>query len=75
MATDNPELNPASVPFLFRFAEPIPEAPLLPVRYDGRRQLSQVLVDGRWVDSPDVSVEVMRATRFTRVARETSDDE
>jgi len=75
MATESSGGTPVNVPFLFRFAQPMPEVPLRPLRYDGVRQISQMLIDGRWVDSPDASVELIRATRFTRVARETSDDE
>jgi hypothetical protein len=53
----------------------MPEVPLHPLRYDNVRQISQMLIDGRWIDSHDVSVELIKATRFTRVERETSDDE
>ncbi|MGD1102899.1 MAG: hypothetical protein ABSA59_12615 [Terriglobia bacterium] len=75
MATESYEETPMNVPFLFRFAQPMPEVPLHPLRYDNVRQISQMLIDGRWIDSHDVSVELIKATRFTRVERETSDDE
>jgi hypothetical protein len=75
MATDNSGLTLVTVPFLFRFAQPIPEVPLHPLRYDAARQISQTLIGGRWTDTPDASLELIGATRLTEVKRETTDDE
>ena len=40
------------VPFLFQFAEPLPQAAHQTLRYDAQRQISQALVNGVWVDAP-----------------------
>lgn len=61
-------------PFLFRFAKPMPEQKVYPVRYDARRQISQVLVDGNWIDGPDSPCEFVQSTRVTATQRETTDD-
>jgi len=62
-------------PYLFRFAQPIPGAPLPLLRYDVARQLSQVLIDGAWTDAADYNGDVARYTRMTRAKPETTDDE
>lgn len=62
-------------PFVYHFAQRLPEMPHHRLRYDTARQVSQVLVDGRWVDSPNASVALTSSTRFTRVPGETTDDE
>jgi len=61
------------VPFLFRFKEPIPECSRT-LRYNERRQISQVLVDGKWIDGSDPSAPSIASSKFTRVDRETTDD-
>lgn len=63
-----------TVPFLFRFAERLPESECLLLRYDAARQISQACVSGRWVDAPDVREGWPRGTRFTEVQAETTDD-
>lgn len=63
------------LPFVFRFAEPLPQVGRYPLRYDAARHIAQVLVGSRWVDSPDAAAESTRSTRFTRVRAETTDDE
>ena len=62
-------------PFLARFAQPLPAAPASRLRYDRDRQISQVFVDGFWIDALDVPVSQLPATRCTKVAQETTDDE
>lgn len=61
-------------PFLFRFAEPIPDHATNLLRYDSQRQISQMLIAGNWIDSPDAAGKPMADTRITRVRRETTDD-
>lgn len=61
-------------PFLFRFAEPIPDQTTNPLRYDSHRQISQVLIEGKWIDGPDAPGESIPATRITATRRETTDD-
>jgi hypothetical protein len=75
MTTDNSETNLLTVPFLYRFAHRMPEVPLRPLRYDAARQISQMLIGGRWIDTPDASLQLIGATRLTEVKRETTDDE
>jgi hypothetical protein len=53
----------------------MPEVSLRPLRYDAARQISQTLIGGRWIDTPDASLELIGATRLTEVKRETTDDE
>jgi len=62
-------------PFLVRFAQPLPVAPANRLRYDRYRQISQVFVDGVWIDALDVPANQPPSTRFTRAAQETTDDE
>jgi hypothetical protein len=61
------------VPFLLRFARPVPSNPRHAFRYDAARQLSQVLVDGVWVDSPDAG-DLLSGTVVTEVRTETTDE-
>jgi hypothetical protein len=63
------------LPFVFRFAERLPEVVRSPLRYDSARQISQALVGSKWVDSPDASAGSMPSTRCTKVKAETTDDE
>ncbi len=64
-----------TVPFVFRFAQQMVETPHQALRYDAARQVSQILVDGHWVDSRHESGGQMASTRITAVRRETTDDE
>jgi hypothetical protein len=73
MRTENEGTNSRIVPFLFRFKEPIPERNRT-LRYDTLRQISQVFVEGKWIDGHDRSAPPIGSSRFTRVDRETSDD-
>lgn len=63
-----------SLPFIFRYAEVMPEQVSFPVRYDRERQLSQVLVSGEWIDSADVPFDIAQGTSITATRRETTDD-
>lgn len=74
MITDGLKGNRDLRPFLFRFAQPIPDQVRTPMRYDSQRQVSQVLIEGKWVDGPDAIPASAGATTFTRVHRETTDD-
>jgi hypothetical protein len=65
----------ANLPFLHRFAKPIPADPSLPLRYDETRQITQVLRNGQWIDTPDVPDETVGVSRKTAVQQETTDDE
>ena len=75
MTSEQSERTVSYLPFMFRFAQPLPPVPRHVLRYDRTRQMSQVLVDGRWIDSPDASDEPTASTRITRVSGETTDDE
>jgi len=66
---------PSGVPFLLRFARPVPEEPLWPLRYDAVRQITQIFQNGRWIDAPDSSSETAGVSRKTAVGGETTDDE
>lgn len=63
------------VPFVFRFAEPLPDVPRCPLRYDAARQVAQVMFEGKWIDRPDAPRDSMASTRFTRIKAETTDDQ
>ncbi len=63
-----------SDPFLFRFAKVLPEIPLPALRYDEKRQILEVFVQGQWIDAPDADVQFMRESTFTRVRPETHDE-
>lgn len=75
MTTEQAGRTAYHLPFVFRFAQPLPSVPRHVLRYDRTRQISQVLVNGRWIDSPDASEEPTASTRHTRVQAETTDDE
>jgi hypothetical protein len=60
---------------LHQFAKPIPAESSLPLRYDATRQITQVLQNGQWIDTPDASDETVGVSRKTAVAQETTDDE
>lgn len=72
--TNEPSLALTRVPFIVRYAKLALELPAQIFRYDPDRQISQVLLEGRWVDSPDAHPEPL-GTRLTRVRNETSDDQ
>lgn len=61
-------------PFVFRFAELIPNRVAHMLRYDIRRQISQILVAGEWIDAPDAPGEAVPGTSITATRRETTDD-
>lgn len=61
-------------PFLLRFAEPLPDTAFDRLRYDEYRQISQVEVNGVWVDTPNALDGVQSTTRMTKVQAETTDD-
>ncbi|MFL6605749.1 MAG: hypothetical protein ACJ8R9_31105 [Steroidobacteraceae bacterium] len=63
------------MPFSLRFSRRIPLQPPPPLRYDETRQLSQVLVDGAWVDCVEARSVAESMSRETRVRGETRDDE
>lgn len=62
------------IPFLVRRSEPALQAPPQRIRYDLVRQISQIEVQGIWIDSPDFRCEEFGSTRMTRVRAETTDD-
>ena len=74
MTDDDRSTYPSRVPFIARFADPLPDVPLYTFRYDPERQVSQVLVNGRWLESPEAYLETQPGTRLTRVGGETTDD-
>ena len=61
-------------PFILRFAQQIPASYPQALRYDAQRQIAQILENGKWVDTPDAREKVRQATRLTKVAAETTDD-
>jgi len=63
------------IPFIVRFATLMDEVPLYVFRYDSQRQVSQVLVDEHWVDSPEAYLNPQPGTRVTKVGGETTDDQ
>jgi hypothetical protein len=62
-------------PFLMRFSEPIRRTEIPPARYDTARSVSQVLVDGNWVDAPEAFGTGDCPTRITEIENETTDDQ
>lgn len=66
--------NQMPLPFLARYAVAMPITDRPPVRYDRCRQISQVLVEGHWVDGLSASVPEQSATRMTKITHETTDD-
>ncbi len=75
MTDDCPKKSLVPVPFIFQFAQQMARVPSRSLRYDATRQISQVLINGRWVDGPDAFGEPMASTRLTKVRQETTDDE
>jgi hypothetical protein len=72
MITNGSDKN---LPFLAQFAENLPQVTCSRLRYDCTRQISQVFVNGEWLDTPDARGEFMVGTRKTAVESETTDDE
>lgn len=62
-------------PFIARFATSIEGNDPQCLRYDANRQISQLLVEGVWLDAADIGPTACRSTRITRVQNETTDDE
>jgi hypothetical protein len=75
MTSEKASLAQNMVPFVFRYAERLPQPARFPLRYDVKRQIAQVLMGSTWVDARDVPAESMPSTRLTRVNGETTDDE
>jgi len=75
MTTEKLRRDTYGLPFVFRFAQPLPSVPRRILRYDKTRQISQVLMDGYWIDSPDATEGSTAFSRETRIANETTDDE
>lgn len=61
-------------PFITAFATSIAPSNRQILRYDERRQLSQVLVNDIWIDASTVPEQACSNTRLTKVAQETTDD-
>lgn len=74
MTTDRKTASLTLAPFLVRFAEPMERAALQQVRYDESRQIAQVYINSKWVDTPDALNHTMNSTRMTKVNAETTDD-
>ena len=67
--------NASMLPFTCHFAQPLPNQPAgPPVRYIVERQVSQVLVDGAWIDALDFPAPLQAGTRITRTHQESTDD-
>ncbi len=64
----------AMVPFLVRRSEPMAAPVRNRIRYDPLRQITEVEVDGRWVDAPDHPNDLEAGTQVTNVRVETTDD-
>jgi hypothetical protein len=75
MTSEKAHTKQRPVPFIFQFAKPLDGTTARILRYDAQRQLSQVLVDGQWVDGSEAHNETAAETRLTRVRAETTDDE
>jgi hypothetical protein len=73
MTSKHSQPRAGALPFIVRYAELSAEVPTHTFRYDSERQLSQVLVDGRWIDSPEAFLEPP-GTHHTKVGGETTDD-
>jgi hypothetical protein len=74
MTNEEKDVGTSTLPFLFRFARPLPEISYPVLRYDAARQVSQAFINGGWIDAVDADVEVMRENRHTRVRPETHDE-
>ena len=75
MTDDDRSTHPPRVPFIVRFADPLPDVPVHTFRYDPQRQVSQVFVNGHWLESPEAYLETQSDTRYTKVGGETTDDQ
>lgn len=65
-----------TIPFLLTLGDDIPPSDTVPYRYDRDRQIGQVLVDGSWVDANSIAAPIAApATGFTKVARESTDEQ
>ncbi len=62
------------LPFVCRFAEALPADEAPPLRYDPIRHVSQVCLEGVWVDAVDAGGDLFGNTRKTAVVSETTDD-
>lgn len=62
-------------PFAVRLGQRMPRESGPEIRYDAARELTQVCVDGEWVDAIDARIEVGHVTRKTGVDQETTDDD
>jgi hypothetical protein len=62
-------------PFIALFATRIEPGHAEKIRYDQQRQLSEVFVDGKWVDAAASVAPLTVGTRVTKVSQETTDDE
>ncbi|HLO96318.1 MAG TPA: hypothetical protein VK195_18570 [Burkholderiaceae bacterium] len=71
--TNEPVHSKAETPFLLRFSEVMPPQPGVRMRYDPVRQVSDVEVDGQWVEATSQNV-LNIGTMVTRVQSETTDD-
>lgn len=60
-------------PFIARFATALDAQMVEILRYDVDRQVSQVLIEGVWVDAVNAPA-CMGGTRMTKVTHETTDD-
>jgi hypothetical protein len=61
-------------PFILQFGQPLSPDRGYAVRYDSSRQVSQVLLNDKWVDAVNAPDRCGRATRETEVRAETTDD-
>lgn len=63
------------LPFVLTYSEPIERESYSPsLRYNRRRQLSEVSTDDGWANAVSYS-DVLAGTRKTAVSQETTDDE
>lgn len=62
------------VPFLVRRSEPMSDPVRCRVRYNEVRQITEVELDGRWVDAADHPADLEAGTRVTNIRVETTDD-
>lgn len=64
------------LPFLLHFGERLPDRPAASSRYDDRRCVGQVYVDGNWMDAVDARFDWQEgASKRTDIGRETTDDD
>jgi hypothetical protein len=74
MTPKDTNVEKIGLPFLMHFAEAIPDRKRHKIRYDASRQISQVFIDGRWIDSSDALAEDQNDTTITATRNETTDD-